>query len=152
MLLPDGKRTAAVDVMTEFWTGKKPANLCPEIVSITLEGKPLRKKNESVVVKLEAKDPEGDAMNVRWVVTGEADSYITGGDKQASPEEIEGAIVESDSQGAKVKLPSEAGVYRVYAYVDDGNNGAATANVSVRVKGDPKPLAEPGALNMHYRW
>ena len=144
MLLPDGKRTAAVDEMTEFWSGKKPANLCPEIVSMTLEGKPLRKKDESVEVKLEAKDPEGDALNVRWVMTGEADSYITGGDKQAAPKEIEGAIVESSLTGAKVKLPAESGIYRVYAYVDDGNNGAATANISLRVKGDPKPLGEPG--------
>ena len=145
MLLPDGKRTAAVDQMTEFWTGKKTANLCPEIVSMTIEGKPLRKKNESVEVKLQTKDLEGDDLNVRWVVTGEADSYVTGGDKQVAPEEIEGAIIEANLTGAKVKLPAESGIYRVYAYVDDGNNGAATANISLRVKGDPKPLAEPGA-------
>ena len=146
MLLPDGKRTASVDQMTEFWTGKKPSNLCPEIVSLTLDGIPERKKDETVAVKLEAKDPEGDDLNVRWVVTGEADSYITGGDKQAAPEEIEGAVVKGDINGVKVKLPSQSGVYRIYAYVDDGpHNGAATANVSVRIKGDPKPLAEPGA-------
>ena len=146
MLLPDGKRTAAVDQMTEVWTGKKPANLCPEIISLMLEGKPLRKKDEIVAVKLDAKDPEGDALTVRWVVTGEADSYITGGDKQAAPKEVDGAVVEGDQNGAKVKLPAESGIYRIYAYVEDEtHNNAATANVPVRVKGDPKPLAEPGA-------
>lgn len=145
MLLPDGKRTAAVDQMTEFWTGKKPANLCPEITSIKYDGKPNRQKNETLEVKLVTKDPEGDPLNVRWVVTGEADSYVTGGDKQAAPKEFNSAILESNLAGAKIKLPAESGIYRVYAYVDDGaNGGAATANVSVRVKGDPKPLAEPG--------
>ena len=144
MLLPDGKRTAAVDQMSEFWTGKKPANLCPEIVSMTIDGKQLRKKNESIEVKLEVKDPENDALNVRWVMTGEADSYATGGDKQAAPKEIKDAIVDGSLTGAKVKLPAESGVYRVYAYIDDGNNGAATANISLRVEGDPKPLTDPG--------
>jgi hypothetical protein len=145
MLLPDGKRTAAVDQMTELWTGKKPDNLCPEILSLKYDGKATRKKNELLSVKLEAKDPEGDALNVRWIVTGEADSYSTGGDKQAAPEEIKGAVVEGSLEGAKVKLPTESGIYRIYAYVDDGENGgAATANVSVRVEGDPKPLAQPG--------
>ena len=141
MLLPDGKRTAAVDVMSEFWTGKKPENLCPEISSLVLEGSQKRLKDETVKVTLTASDPENDKLNVRWVVTGEADSYATGGDKQAEPEELKDAVTSGDANGATVKLPAEGGIYRIYAYVDDGK-GAATANVSVRVKGDPKPLAE----------
>ena len=141
MLLPDGKRTAAVDVMSEFWTGKKPENLCPVINSLTLEGSQRRKKDETVKVALTASDPENDKLNVRWVVTGEADSYITGGDKQAEPKELEGLFTSQDLSGATLKLPAEGGIYRIYAYVDDGN-GAATANVSIQVEGDLAPIAE----------
>ena len=141
MLLPDGKRLEAVDVMSEFWTGKKPDNRCPEISSLTLEGSQERKKDEIVTVKLAASDPENDELNVRWSVTGEADSYVTGGDKQAAPQELGDLFTSQDKNGATLKLPSVGGIYRIYAFVDDGS-GAATANVSVRVIGDLVPLAE----------
>ena len=141
MLLPDGKRTGAADVMSEFWTGKKPSNFCPQIDSMTLQGSPHRKKDETVTVKLTASDPENDELNVRWVMTGEADSYATGGDKQVEPKELEGVFTSQDLNGATLKLPSEDGIYRIYAYVDDGH-GAATANVSIRVIGDLTPLGE----------
>lgn len=142
MLLPDGKRTAAVDVMSEFWTGKKPKNLCPVIASLTLDGSQHRQKDDTVTVKLTASDPENDELNVRWVVTGEADSYATGGDKQAAPKELQGLFTSQDLSGATLNLPAVAGIYRIYAYVDDGD-GAATANVSIRVIGDLVPLTEP---------
>ena len=144
MLLPDGKRTAAADTMAQIWAGNPPSNLCPVINRIVLDGPALVEKGKTVSVRLDASDPENDTLNIRWVVTGEADSYTTGGDLQASPEELESSVVYSDLNGARVKLPEVGGVYRIYAYVDDGNNGAATANVSVRVKADPAPITEPG--------
>src|SRR5262249_5973026 len=38
MLLPGGTRLAAVDAMTEVWTGKPPAHPCPVIESLRLQG------------------------------------------------------------------------------------------------------------------
>lgn len=144
MLLPNGQRTAAADEMTHLWTGKFPTNRCPSVESMEIDGAPLRLANETIRIKLSASDPEGDNLNVRWVVTEEADSYATGGDKQKSPSEISDAVLTGDLSGAQIKLPEQSGVYRIYAYVDDGpNNGAATANVSVRVKGAPEPLEDP---------
>lgn len=145
MLLPDGRRTAAADTMAEIWSGEPPANQSPVIESLELDGAPLVDPDATVKLQLKASDPESDSLKVRWVVTGEADSYATGGDVQKEPEEVKDAVVEGTLQGATVKLPAEGGVYRIYAYVDDGDaGGAATANVSVRVKGAPGPLENPG--------
>ncbi len=135
MLTPDGKKTAAVDLMSEFWTGKPPANLCPRIESLTLEGSNQVGENATVTVNLTADDPEGQPINVNWHVREEAGSYVTSGDFQETPAALENAIVKSDHTSAVVKLPDTSGVYRIYAVVDDGNNAAATANVSVRVQG-----------------
>ena len=38
MLLEDGSRTAAVDVMTELWSGSAPKDLAPTIESLIIEG------------------------------------------------------------------------------------------------------------------
>jgi hypothetical protein len=135
MLTPDGKKTAAVDVMSEFWTGKPPANSSPRIESLTLEGPSQVGENATVKVNLKADDPEGQPVHVLWRVREEAASYVTSGDFQETPAALKDAIVKSDGTGAVVKLPETSGVYRIYAFVDDGHDAAATANVSVRVQG-----------------
>ena len=38
MFLPNGDKLAAVDAMTEVWSGRPPADLCPEIRSFGLRG------------------------------------------------------------------------------------------------------------------
>ncbi len=146
MLTPDGKKTAAVDLMSEFWTGKKPENLCPRIQDLSLEGPDTVDANATVKLKLVADDPEGQPINVTWKVMAEAGSYVTGGDFQKAPPSFDDAIVTANSSSATVKLPEATGTYRVYAFVDDGANGAATANIPIRVQGkhvlaeaSPKP-------------
>lgn len=145
MLTPDGKKTAAVDVMSEFWTGKPPANLCPRIESLTLEGSNQVGENATVKLHLKADDPEGRPIHVQWRVREEAATYVTSGDFQETPTALKDAIVKSADTGAVVKLPERSGVYRVYAVVDDGNDAAATANVPVRVQGKLVLDASPKA-------
>jgi len=111
-----------VDTMTEIWSGKPPANLCPVIEQFELVGPLNVTAEEEFEVKLVAY-PEGDSLNVRWVVTGEAESYSTGGEKQEAPAEYKDAVVKSDLQGAAIKAPNITGIVRVYAYVDDGDKG-----------------------------
>ena len=132
MLLPDGKRTAAVDTMTEIWSGKPPTNRCPVIEEFKLVGPLNVTGGDQVQVKLVASDPEGDSLNVRWAVNGEADSYSTGGDKQNAPAEYKESIVKSDLEGATIEVPNISGTVRIYAYVDDGDQGgAATASLTI---------------------
>ena len=144
MLLPDGKRTAAVDTMTEIWSGKPPANRCPVIEEFKLISPLNVTGGNQVRVNLVASDPEGDSLNVRWAVTGEAESYSTGGDKQESPPEYKESVVKSDLEGATIKVPNISGTVRIYAYVDDGDQGgAATASLTIGATARGKKVELP---------
>ena len=138
MLLPDGTKTAASDVMSEIWSGEPPKNRCPVIESITVAEGDEFEPGGRAHVSIELSDPDGDQPKVRWVVMAEASSYVTGGDFQETPGEVADAIVSCDSTSAEIQLPDDAGIFRIYAYaVDDTHGNAATANVPVRVNAGP---------------
>ena len=136
MLLPDGKKTAAVDAMTEQWSGKPAENLSPIIDELKLEGPNQVKGNEIVKFKLKARDPEGKPINTRWLILPDTKEYITNGDPQAAPMSLPGRIQSANQTGATIQMPETSGLYRVYAYVDDGNGGAV-GNVVLQVDGKP---------------
>jgi hypothetical protein len=145
MLLPDGARLGAVDAMTEVWTGKPPANPCPVIDRLRLEGgdevDPGATVKATLKATLTASSPnpkeKGGALNlkVRWVLQQDVDDYNVGGDHQEAPPTFPKAIVAGDLKSAEVRMPKEGGIYRLYAYVYDTHGGAAVANVPIRVKG-----------------
>ena len=54
------------------------------------------------------------------------------------------ALVKSSETGAEVKMPKGGGAYRLCAYVFDKHGGAATANLSLHVKGPAIALKLPG--------
>jgi hypothetical protein len=149
MLLPDGSRLGAVDTMTEMWTGKPPANRCPVIASLKADGPTEGDLGGELRLSAAVSDPDGDALKVRWLLQAESARYSSGGDAEAAPPIIEGAVVRSSNTDAVVRLPATAGAYRVLLYVTDGRGGAATANVPVRVKGAATaPDAPAAALPM----
>ena len=142
LLLPDGSRLGAVDALTELWTGKPPANRCPVIRSLKLAGPDEVQPGATVKATLDASDPDGDPLKVRWVLQREAFAYGTGGDAEDAPPSWATAIVRSDAKQAEVRLPKDGGGYRLFAYVRDDRGGAAVANVPLRVKG---PVTLPPA-------
>jgi len=144
MLLPDGRKTNMVDVMSHSWTGKPVENLCPRINSMTLIGDKLVAPNSTVSVSLSTEDPEGQPLKVKWVLVRNKEAYGTGGDFEEASKVIDKNLISGDLTGAKFKVPQEAGLYRIYAYVEDGL-GVATANVPLRVKGNEKPVESPSA-------
>ena len=131
MLLPDGTRLGAVDVMHELWTGKPPANRCPALNSLIVEGadKPVA-PGTTLHAKLDAKDPEGDALKVEWVLQHDPGKYT---DKDTAPPSFPKAIIRSDATSAEINVPADEGLYRLFAFVRDGHGGGATANVVFRV-------------------
>ena len=138
LLLPDGTKTAAVDTLSELWSGVRPENLCPRISELSLIGENEVQPGASLRLELKASDPEGKPLNVRWVLSEEASSYVTGGDFQETPKSLGKNVVESANDKATIRMPDSTGLYRIYAYVDDGAGGGAVANLPVRV-------SEPGA-------
>jgi hypothetical protein len=133
MLLPDGSRLAAVDAMTEVWTGKPPANRCPAIEGITHEASDRVGPGEVVRARLKVRDPEGDPIQVVWVLQEESRVTSAGGDAEAAPPTFPDALIESAADHAVVKMPRGGGGYRLFAFVRDGHGGAAVANVPLFV-------------------
>ena len=142
MFLPDGTRLAAVDAMTELWSGKPPANRCPRIESLTLTAPEQVDPGTTLRATLAAADPERDPLKVRWVLQAEPETLGVGGDAEAAPPTFPEAILKSDLQQAEVKLPASGGGYRLFAYVTDSHGNGAVANVPLSVKG---PVVTPDA-------
>ena len=133
MLLPDGSRTEAVDVLSELWTGRPPANRCPSIKSLTLTGPAKVEPLATIKASLDATDPERDQLAVEWVLQAEQTVFSEGGDAVAVPPTFPAAIVKSSVTSVEVKLPADGGGYRLFAFVRDGQGGAAVANVPLFV-------------------
>lgn len=136
MFLPDGSSLAAVDTMTELWSGKPPDNLAPVVKSLIVKGNPQVEPGSELQVMSDIVDPEKGEIKVRWVLRREAKDEQTGGDYRAMIPDIEGAIIESSSEGALVRMPEYPGSYRLFLYVYDDAGKAATANVPLLIKGE----------------
>jgi hypothetical protein len=138
MFLPDGARLAAVDVMTELWSGSPPADRVPTVEPLIVEGEPQLDPGDEVQVKAVTADPEGGAVRAQWALRAESGEYATGGDFRAMLPDLEGAILESDAEGARVRMPEAPGPYRLFFYAYDEAGNAATANVPLMVNGDQR--------------
>lgn len=143
MLLPDGSRLAPVDALTESWTGKPPANRCPRIESLTVEGTGRLKPGQVVQVTLDANDPERDPLAIRWVLRHDSVTIGAGGDAQAEESTVEGVVAQELL--ATVTAPAGGGAYRLFAYIRDGQGGAAVANVPLFVDAPVRPIPAPRA-------
>jgi hypothetical protein len=135
MFLPDGAPLGAVDAMTELWSGSPPKNLAPTVEPLVIEGASQLKPGEQIRVQARITDPEGAAVRAHWVLRRESREYTTGGDFRPVPPEVQGAILEGRTDGARLRMPNEPGPYRLFLYVHDTAGRAATANVPLLVKG-----------------
>lgn len=147
MFLPDGSKVGAVDVMQRMWTGKAPDRPCPRIASLTLDGEQAVDPGESVVAHLAATDPEGDPLTVSWALTTDSGVAGIGGANEDVPDQVPGAIVASNGTGATVKMPATPGSYRLFVVIHNAHQGAAVANIPLRVRG-AAPTALGGKANL----
>jgi hypothetical protein len=136
MFLPDGSHLGAVDVMTELWSGKSPDHLVPEVKPLLVEGNAQLEAGDEVRVHAVITQPEDGSVSVSWVLRRDSDDHDTGGDFRPMLPDLEGAILEGDADGARVRMPEDPGPYRLYLYVYNKSGGAATANVPLLVKGE----------------
>ncbi len=129
LFLATGERTAGVDVLTELWSGKPAANLCPIIEPIKVQGIPEAPDGTPIFASVVAKDPEGDALTTTWVLMGEPAIHANGGDAIPPLKTYPEAIKVLPDGRVECRLPTTAEKFRLYAIVTDKNGGAATANV-----------------------
>jgi hypothetical protein len=135
MLLPDGDRLGAVDVLSTHWRGNAPSNRCPVIETMTVKGPSQVGPGAVVSSAVTARDPDGDALRVRWLLQADPLTLSLGGDTQRAPSVFPDALIRTDADGADVRLPRVDGAYRLFAFVYDDHGGAAVANVPLYVKG-----------------
>mgnify|MGYP000356422572 FL=1 len=82
---------------------------------------------------LKIHDFENDKLNYRWEILAESTDLKDGGDFENRPTSVEFTVT-SDKEGElKFKLSDKKGAYRLFGYVDDGHEHAATANIPFKV-------------------
>jgi len=134
MLLPDGEPLAAVDVMAELWTGKRRPNLVPRIHRLSVSPNDSLKAGQIVEARIDASDPELGSLRIKWVLTAEAVERLSAGRDEQVPPVFPDSIQKVSEKSATVKMPSQSGGYRLFAYVLDEAGGAAVANVPLFVR------------------
>ena len=138
VFLEDGKETESVDVMHYIWNGTWPENRTPQIESFVLNNKTGYKNvvlevNKAYLASLKIKDFENDKLNYRWEILQESTDLKDGGDFENRPKAVQFKIINSNEGQLKFNAPTKKGAYRLFGYVDDGNEHAATANIPFKV-------------------
>jgi hypothetical protein len=135
LLLADGTRLGAVDVLSNLWTGKPMANTAPTLVSLRLLGPDKVQPESDVHLKLNVRSANSDDLKVDWVLQLDPQPKSSGGANEAVPPVFAQSILRADSRGVAIKMPKGSGGYRVFAYVRDGRGAGAVANVALFVEG-----------------
>jgi hypothetical protein len=119
--------------MQELWTGKAPENRAPELQALKgIAKNATMPPQQEFDAEVEAVDPDGDALQVRWQVCDDTKRRGPEG-RELPPPAIEG-LVQASGMSAKIRTPDKPGVYRVFVFVSDQKGHAATANAPFRVE------------------
>jgi len=113
----------------ELYTGKKPSNRPPKITSMIVNPVSDVKPGTQVNVQVEASDVDGNLLSYDYFVTNIAKDPLIVEKPTFYPAQPE--ILKPGA--ARVRMPEQAGVYRVYAFVTDGHDNVAIADRSVRI-------------------
>jgi hypothetical protein len=133
MFLPDGSRTAAVDSIGRFWSGKEPEHPCPTISNLRLTNSEKLVPGSSVGVDVDAKGSDGKPCRITWSLLRELASSSEDPSREFDPEKAP-IGVKANGNHATLQLPMEGGAYRIYATAHDAYGGAATANLPIYIK------------------
>lgn len=135
MFLKSGARLEAVDAMAFGWNGHYPENRVPEIYSIESSAKFKKVTCNSIhTASINVMDRENDPLTFRWVIMEESKVKSVGGDFERTPKSYPRLILENKGAEVKFKAPRKKGPYRLFAYAEDDNQGAATVNFPFYVK------------------
>lgn len=134
MFLRSGEKLPTVDAMCRAWTGKWPDNRCPKITAFE---SPLKESSvtpgKTVEATVTAVDSGGDKLSWEWAVVEESSDRKSGGDAEAAPPAVKGAVTSGKDGKATIKVPDKAGAYRLFVIVRDGKGGASADNIPFQV-------------------
>lgn len=134
----DGLETEAIDMMHHFWNGAWPVNRSPRVFEPTLNKQEattsiVLKAGQDAEVNFRTSDPDEDPLTVKVEILRESTDLKDGGDYESRPESLEGLVKNTDLSAVEFNAPQEIGNYRIFVYVEDGNNHVATFNIPFRV-------------------
>ena len=135
MLLPDGSKLGAVDALTKAWSGHEPEHLCPVVEPIQVQGSEQVKPGATVHASIQASEPGGGKLKYHWVLMDESGQYETGGDAQRKPKAYPDAITQASNSKVTIQMPNHSGKYRLFVFIHNAYNGAATANLPLNIPG-----------------
>jgi hypothetical protein len=141
LIMSDGSHTQAVDVLSEFWTGKPPAVRAPIVKGAKIEGVDpavgcVVQPGGIVKASAEIEDPQGLPITYKWSLTEDAMNYNTGGENQAAPPAFPLAILKNGAANVEVRLPRTPKAYRLYLFAYNGKGGVATLNFPIKAEGE----------------
>lgn len=136
MFLESGHPTEVVDAMQYLWTGEWPDNRAPSIEAINIDGKSAHanvflQSGESYMAEVQVENYGAENLEIEWEFLPESTDIGAGGDPEERPETITGLIVEENAEAGKItfELSREPGPYRLFVYVINEHEKAATANI-----------------------
>lgn len=130
----NGEEMEAISAMHYLWNNEWPVQRTPEIISAELDGKgrfdniKLRPEKE-YSVKIESADPDGDSLKLRMEILVESTDLKDGGDHESRPDRIAASISDLNDGTLSITSPKNPGAYRLFLYVLDDHNHAATVNI-----------------------
>lgn len=130
----DGRETEAIDAMQYLWTGSWPEHRAPRLTDITVDGAgrydDVRLAPSQEATAVLATDATGrDDVEARAEILPEATVLGEGGDYEPRPEPVPGLVRRTSPRSVEFAAPGEPGAYRLFVYLIDGYNHAATANL-----------------------
>jgi len=130
----NGEEMESIDIMHYLWTGQWPENRVPQIFDVLLDGKTrynnIRlKTNQQVALTFRSQDFDNDPLVIAADVLPESTDLGDGGDYESRPPTLNNLITETRRDTVVFRTPSPKGPYRIFVYIRDGHNHAATANV-----------------------
>ncbi|MBN2485421.1 MAG: hypothetical protein JXB34_05580 [Bacteroidales bacterium] len=136
MFTENGEETETVDAMHFVWNDSWPANRCPTIDSLRLNGNSAFQNIKTspgagMLAEAFARDYDNDTIRFLWELLPESTDLQSGGDKESRPVSI---LKEVSGNTLSFKSPIEKGAYRIFVYALDGHNHAATANIPFYVE------------------
>lgn len=134
MFLADGSETETIDVMHYIWNGEWPENQSPRIGSLVLDAKTAHdgvqlQAGKQYPAEVDASDPDGDTLRYRWEILRESEATQEGGDREEVPEKLADLIDDAETHSVMVTAPEQAGAYRLFVYIYDGQGNAGHANI-----------------------
>lgn len=140
LFLESGHATEVVDTMQYLWTGDWPETRAPSIQHFLIDEQSAHdsiylEPGQTYQVELTATHPQDDPFEINWEFMPESTDIRAGGDPEERPQSIEGLIIEDSGNGNMTFTAPEApGPYRLFTYVTNEHNRAATANVPFFVR------------------